>query len=132
MIIDHLLEFTPAEGTKLTGAADAPTTLDFLQEHPTTGYAATRLHAVFAISADVTGELLISLQDSDEAESGFKDCAVAASVTDPKEGTLIAIPLPTRHKRYLKAHFGGSPTAGTVKGFVTSGVQDFFAYPMNK
>lgn len=124
MIVDYLMMFTKDEGQKLSAAAASDFRLDFGQPKPTTGYAYGDLVAVFTVKADVTGNLTISLQDSDTETSGFADVATAVTLATPKAGTQIVIPIPYHHKRYMQANFAGTPTAGTVHGFITSGFQD--------
>jgi len=80
--------------------------------------------AVFTVKADVTGNLTISLQDSDTETSGFADVATAVALTAPKAGTQVVIPIPYHHKRYMVAKFSGTVSGGTVHGFITSGFQD--------
>lgn len=124
MIVDYLMMFTKDEGQTLSAAATSDFRLDFGQAKPTTGYAYGDLVAVFTVKADVTGNLTISLQDSDEETTGFADVGTAATLSAPKAGTQVVIPIPYHHKRYMVAKFGGAPTAGTVHGFITSGFQD--------
>lgn len=124
MIVDYLMMFTKDEGQTLSAAATSDFRLDFGQAKPTTGYAYGELVAVFTVKADVTGDLTISLQDSDEETTGFADVGTAATLSAPKAGTQVVIPVPYHHKRYMVAKFGGAPTAGTVHGFITSGFQD--------
>lgn len=124
MIVDYLMMFTKDEGQKLTAAAGSDFRLDFGQPKPTTGYAYGDLVAVFTVKADVTGNLTISLQDSDKETSGFADVATAVTLATPKAGTQIVIPIPYHHKRYMQANFAGTVSAGTVHGFITSGFQD--------
>nr|DAP17111.1 MAG TPA: major capsid protein [Caudoviricetes sp.] len=124
MIVDYLMMFTKDEGQKLTAAAESDFRLDFGQPKPTTGYAYGDLVAVFTVKADVTGNLTISLQDSDTETSGFADVATAVTLATPKAGTQIVIPIPYHHKRYMQANFAGTVSAGTVHGFITSGFQD--------
>lgn len=124
MIVDYLMMFTKDEGQALSAAATSDFRLDFGQAKPTTGYAYGDLVAVFTVKADVTGDLTISLQDSDEETTGFADVGTAATLSAPKAGTQVVIPVPYHHKRYMVAKFGGAPTAGTVHGFITSGFQD--------
>ena len=124
MIVDYLMMFTKDEGQKLSAAAESDFRLDFGQEKPTTGYAYGNLVAVFTVKADVTGNLTISLQDSDKETSGFADVATAGQLTTPKAGTQIVIPIPYHHKRYMQAKFSGTVSGGTVHGFITSGFQD--------
>lgn len=124
MIVDYLMMFTKDEGQKLPAAAASDFRLDFGQPKPTTGYAYGDLVAVFTVKADVTGNLTISLQDSDTETSGFADVATAVTLATPKAGTQIVIPIPYHHKRYMQANFAGTVSAGTVHGFITSGFQD--------
>lgn len=124
MIVDYLMMFTKDEGQELSAAAASDFRLDFGQPKPTTGYAYGDLVAVFTVKADVTGNLTISLQDSDTETSGFADVATAVTLATPKAGTQIVIPIPYHHKRYMQANFAGTVSAGTVHGFITSGFQD--------
>lgn len=124
MIVDYLMMFTKDEGQKLTAAAVSDFRLDFGQPKPTMGYAYGDLVAVFTVKADVTGNLTISLQDSDTETSGFADVSTAVTLAAPKAGTQIVIPIPYHHKRYMQANFAGTVSAGTVHGFITSGFQD--------
>lgn len=126
MIVDYLMMFTKDEGQKLSAAAAAASDfrLDFGQPKPTTGYAYGDLVAVFTVKADVTGNLTISLQDSDTETSGFADVSTAVTLAAPKAGTQIVIPIPYHHKRYMQANFAGTVSGGTVHGFITSGFQD--------
>lgn len=124
MIVDYLMMFTKDEGQKLSAAAASDFRLDFGQPKPTTGYAYGDLVAVFTVKADVTGNLTISLQDSDTETSGFADVSTAVTLAAPKAGTQIVIPIPCHHKRYMQANFAGTVSGGTVHGFITSGFQD--------
>lgn len=124
MIVDYLMMFTKDEGQKLSAAAASDFRLDFGQPKPTTGYAYGDLVAVFTVKADVTGNLTISLQDSDTETSGFADVSTAVTLAAPKAGTQIVIPIPYHHKRYMQANFAGAVLGGTVHGFITSGFQD--------
>ena len=124
MIVDYLMMFTKDEGQKLSAAAASDFRLDFGQPKPTTGYAYGDLVAVFTVKADVTGNLTISLQDSDAETSGFVDVSTAVMLAAPKAGTQIVIPIPYHHKRYMQANFAGTVSGGTVHGFITSGFQD--------
>lgn len=124
MIIDDLLMFTNDAGQKVSGtAAVSEYRLDFGQIAPTTGHSHGELVAVFSCKTDVTGNLTISLQHSDEETSGYTDVATAVTLSAPKAGTQVVIPMPYHHKRYVQANFGGTPS-GTVHGFITSGFQD--------
>lgn len=120
MLIDQNLVL--ADGQKLTAAKESDKVVDFGQTAPTGGMS-RMLSAVFLVSADVTGTLQFKLQDSDDG-STFADLAVAGAVLSaPKAGTMAQIPVPYEHKRYVRAYFGGSPTAGTVFAGLTWGRQ---------
>lgn len=112
MIVDYLMMFTKDEGQKLSAAAASDFRLDFGQPKPTTGYAYGDLVAVFTVKADVTGNLTISLQDSDTETSGFADVSTAVTLAAPKAGTQIVIPIPYHHKRYMQANFAGTVSGG--------------------
>lgn len=124
MIIDYLMQFTSDAGQALTAAAASDFRIDFGQEAPTTGLDHDRIVAVFTVKEDVTGTLTLSLQDCGTETGSYANCAVAASLSSPVAGTQVVLPLPNHHKRYMQAYFGGSPTAGTVHAFITSGFQD--------
>lgn len=124
MILDHFLEFTSSKGQTLTAAAASDFRFDFYQEEPTTGMDTDRPVAVFHVTSAVTGKLKISLQDCDTETGTYADVATSVELDAPEAGTMVVIPMPLHHKRYLQAYFGGTPTAGTVRGYVTSGVQD--------
>lgn len=124
MIVDYLMQFTADKGQTLSAAAASDYRIDFGQKAPTTGMDTDRLCAVFTVKADVTGKVTFSLQDCDTETGSYANCATSVELNAPNAGTQVAIPLPNRHKRYMQAYFGGTPTAGTVHAFITSGVQD--------
>lgn len=124
MIIDYLMMFTTDAGQALTKAAASDFRLDFGQKSPTTGMDYGDLCAVFTVKSAVTGTLTISLQDCDTEEGTYADVATGVELTAPAAGTQVVIPVPRHHRRFMRANFGGAPTAGTVHGFITSGVQD--------
>lgn len=134
MIVDYLLEFTSPEGQELTAAAASEFCIDFGQEAPTTGMDTHPMVAVFNVTEAVTGNLKISLQHCDTKDGTFEDVASAVEFSAPAAGTQVVIPLPYHHKRFMQAYFGGSagtgenaaagPTAGKIRGFITTGVQD--------
>ena len=127
-IIDYLLEFTAGEGQKITAAAASDYRIDFGQKAPTTGLDTHPMTAVFTIKAAVTGKLQIKLQDCDTETGSYTDCAASLELNAPAAGTVITIPVPYHHKRYMQAYFGGptagGPTAGTIHGCITTGMQD--------
>lgn len=128
MIIDSLLEFTGDAGQEITAAAASEYRIDFGQVAPTTGLDTYPMTAVFTIKAAVTGKLQIKLQDCDEEAGSYADCAASLELDAPAAGTVIKIPVPYHHKRFMQAYFGGpsagGPTAGTIYGCITTGFQD--------
>ena len=119
MIIDHLLEL--AKNQSLSAAKESDYTVDFGQKAPTTGMDELQMVMVFQVTADVTGNLTFAIQHSDQEASGFTDAVVSGQLTAPKAGTMVVLPMPYSHKRYVRANFGGAPTAGKVNAFITHG-----------
>lgn len=123
MLMDHSLIF--AENQALTAAAAGKNVVD-LEQDSTAGFS-KQLVFTAVVQKDVTGKLQVKLQDCDTASGTFSDVAVAATLDSPKAGTVVQVPMPYATKRYLKAYFGGSPTAGTVAAFLTEGRQQWRA-----
>lgn len=123
-IIDSLLEFTPDGGQTLSAEAASEYRIDFGQKAPTTGLDTMHMTAVFTVREDVTGSLQIKLQDCDTETGSYTDCASTVTLESPTAGTVVKIPMPYHHRQFMQAYFGGSPTAGTVHGFITTGFQD--------
>ena len=123
-IIDHLLEFTKSTGQALSAKAASDFRIDFGQEAPTTGMDNQPLYAVFYALTAIGGTLTVSLQDCDTEGGSYADVAASATLTAPAAGTQIVIPMPRHHKRFVQAHFGGAPSSGTIRGFITTGLQD--------
>lgn len=120
MLIDYSLIL--AEGQKLTAAAAGANVVDLGQDSPTPGFS-KKLELVCVVTADVTGTLQVKLQDSATKSGTYADVAASAVYSAPKAGTVITVPMPYSTKQFLKAYFGGSPTAGTVTAYLTEGRQ---------
>lgn len=119
MIVDHLLELADAQ--TLSGASASQNTIDFGQEAPTTGMDGLDIVLVVSVAEDVSGTFNVAIQHSDEETTGFTDAVVSETLTAPLAGTQVVMKLPYEHKRYVRAYFGGSPTAGVVNAVVTTG-----------
>lgn len=119
MIVDHLLEL--ADLQSVTAAAASTNTVDFGQEAPTTGMDELEMVMVFTVAEDVKGTITFAIQHSDAETTGFADAVASGSLTAPAAGTRVVLPMPHTHKRYVRAYFGGSPTAGKVNAVITTG-----------
>lgn len=120
MLVDHSLIL--ADNQTLSAAAAGSNVIDLEQDLPTPGFS-KNLEVVCVVNAAVKGTLQLKLQDCDTASGTFADCAASAVVSAPAAGTIITIPMPYETKRYVKAYFGGAPTAGTVTAFLSMGRQ---------
>lgn len=120
MIVDYLLEL--ARKQELTAAAGSTNAADFEQDEPTTGLDGQEVVMIFQVAEDVTGNLQFGIQDADTNDEAQYATAVAGPVlTDPAAGTQVVVKMPYKHKRYVRAYFGGAPTAGKVNALITSG-----------
>jgi len=124
MLIDHFLKL--ADGQTLTAAAASENVVDLGQEKPTPGMN-RRLTAVVQVMEDVTGKLQFSIQTSDTENGTYKDLVKDEEITAPKAGTQRHLVVPSHAKRFVRIYFGGAPTAGKVRAFLTTGVDDWFA-----
>ena len=126
MIIDSLLELSIKQA--VTTSAASTNVADFGLKKPNTGNAAQNLYAVFTIPESFAGgSLTISLQDSADGSS-FANVitGVTVSTTDLKAGSQYVIPMPTSHRRYIRAYYAvtGSMTAGKINAAIVSGLQN--------
>ena len=124
MLVDQLLIL--AEKQKLSAAAAGTKVIDFGQKDSTAGFS-KHLIATCVVAAKVTGTLQFKLQECDTESGSYTDCASSGVFSAPEAGTVIQIPMPYHTKRYVKAYFGGAPTAGTVNAFLTEGRQQWNA-----
>ena len=125
MLVDHSLQFTADGGQALTAAAASEKFIDLEQVGRTD--MSKQLFATFVVDTDVTGTVQFKLQECDTESGTYGDCAMAAALSAPKAGTVVQIPFPLGTKRYVKAYFGGTPTAGKVHAFLTIGRQQWHA-----
>ena len=120
MIVDYLLEL--AEKQALTAAAGSDYAHDFEQSEPTAGLAGPELVMVFQVAEDVTGDLQFCIQDAGtNKEASYSTVVAGPTFTNPVAGTQWVVKLPYTHKRFMRAYFGGTPTAGKVNALITSG-----------
>nr|DAJ50165.1 MAG TPA: major capsid protein [Caudoviricetes sp.] len=120
MIVDNDLIF--ANNQTLTAAKESTNMIDFEQISPTGGMSGF-LSVYFHVTSDVTGTLQFKLQESDDGASFTDLVTIGAELSAPKAGTMAQVPFPFEHKRYVRAYFGGAPTAGTVSAGLVWGRQ---------
>ena len=120
MIVDYLLELARKQG--LTAAAGSTNAADFEQDEPTTGLDGQEVVMIFQVAENVTGNLQFCIQDAGTNEEASYSTVVAGpTFTNPVAGTQWVVKLPYTHKRFMRAYFGGTPTAGKVNALITSG-----------
>lgn len=124
MLIDHFLKL--ADEQELSAAAASENVVDLGQEKPTPGMN-RRLTAVVQVMEDVSGTLKFSVQTCDTEDGEFKDLVVDEEIDAPEAGTQRHLVVPSHAKRYVRIYFGGSPSSGKVRAFLTTGVDDWFA-----
>lgn len=127
MIIDALLQFSDAQ--TLTASAASTKTLDFSQEQPDLGLN-TNLCVVVVPTTEFAGTsptLKIELQDCDTDNGSFTTVLStgALDATKLKANTPLILPMPIKHRRYVKLNYtiGGTASAGAVSAYVTDSLQ---------
>lgn len=123
MLIDKELLF--ADGQTISAAAAGATVVDLEQDAPAD--LSGKLFLAVVVQTAVTGTLQAKLQDCATQNGTFADCAAGPVVSAPAAGTVLLVPVPVSTKRYIRAYFGGSPTAGKVSAFLTWGKQAWVA-----
>ena len=76
---------------------------------------------------DVTGTLSFSIAHCDSASGTFKDVVISETLTAPEAGTQVALPIPEKTLQFIQAKFGGAPTKGKVRAFVSMSHDNWFA-----
>lgn len=128
MMIDALLQFSEAQDVKTT--ATSTNFVDLKQANPDMGLWEKPLFVVVAPTTDFAGtgaKLSIELQDCDKEGGTY----ATIQTTGPLDVTKIVatapviIPMPTKHRRYLKLKYTvtGTLTAGAVSAYLTHSVQ---------
>lgn len=120
MLVDNELIFSEAQSLSAAGAGE--NVIDLGQVSPTPGMSKL-LSAVFTVDSAVTGTVQFKIQESDEANANFADIVASEVFTAPEAGVMTQIPVPYKTKRYLRAYFAGTVSAGKVSAFLTWGRQ---------
>lgn len=126
MIIDSSLELSIKQA--VTTTATSTNVVDFGLKNPNLGNGPSPLYAVFTVNEAFTGgSMIIILQDS-ENNSIFTNLitSVSMAATDLKAGAQYVMPLPVKHRRYIRAYYvvTGSMTAGKINAAIVSGLQN--------
>lgn len=126
MIIDSSLELSIKQA--VTTSAASTNVVDFGLKNPNLGNGPSPLYAVFTVNEAFTGgSMIIALQDS-ENNTSFTNVITSVSIaaTDLKAGAQYVMPLPVKHRRYIRAYyvFTGSTTAGKINAAIVSGLQN--------
>lgn len=134
MIIDKLLQVSDAQAVTVTAASTD--VIDFGQANPNTGLTD---HLSMAITVDeaatAVGAATVTFAVQDSADnSSFVDVAVTAAVakTDLTAGAQFVIPMPGKHRRYVRVNYTvatGPLTAGKFSAQAVAGIQQNRAYP---
>lgn len=101
--------------------------LDFGQEAPTTGLNDRKLYVVVKATTDCagTGTLTLTLEHSDKETADFSTAFVTAALTADELNDGVVLPMPIKHKRYVRLKGTASTTALTA-GAVTAYLSDVF------
>ena len=117
MLVDHSLIFSEAQ--ELTADAASAKVLDLEGD---TAQLSHNLSVACVVASDITGTLLVKLQDCDTDNGTFTDCGASGTAEAPVAGSVIQFPFPYATKRYVRLYYSGA-TAGKVNSFLTEGRQ---------
>lgn len=126
MIKDALLLLTPDAGQKLTAAAASANQIDLGQAAPTPGMNRI-LTVVFQVMEDIAGKISFAVQDCDTADGTYADVVKSMELDAPEAGTQVNLLLPEKCRRYIQAYFSGTATGGTVRAFITTSSDHWYA-----
>ena len=134
MIIDKFNQVSDAQA--VTASAASTDVIDFGQANPNSGLNANTTLAITvdeAATAAGAATVTFSMQDSAD-NSTFTDVAVTGAV--PKAslaaGAQVLIPMPSKHRRYVRTYYTvatGPLTAGKFSAQIVTGVQQNVAQP---
>ncbi len=134
MIIDKALQVSNEQA--VTASAASTDVIDFGQVNPNSGLNRNTTLAITvdeAATASGAATVTFSLQDSAD-NSSFADVATTAAIgkANLTAGAQILIPMPAKHRRYVRAYYTvatGPLTAGKFSAQIVTGVQQNTAYP---
>lgn len=128
MIIDKALQVSNEQA--VTASAASTDVIDFGQANPNSGLNQNTMLAITvdeAATAAGAATVVFSVQDSAD-NSTFADVAATAAIGKASItlGAQFLIPMPVKHRRYLRAYYTvatGPLTAGKFSAQVVTGVQ---------
>lgn len=134
MIIDKALQVSNEQA--VTVSAASTDVIDYGQANPNSGVGQNVSMAITtdeAAAATGSATVTFSIQDSAD-NSSWSDVAVTAAIGKATlvAGKQILIPMPSQHRRYVRAYYTvatGPLTAGKFSAQVVTGVQLNIAYP---
>ena len=134
MYIDKALQVSDKQAVTATAASND--NIDFGQANPNTGltdHASMVINVAETALAAGAATVTFSVQDSAD-NSTFADVAATAAIGKAAlvAGAQFVIPMPTRHRRYVRVNYtvGTGPlTAGKFSAQVVAGIQQNTAYP---
>ena len=134
MIIDKFLQVSNEQAVTTTAASTD--LIDFGQTRPNSGIG-HQLSTVITVDEGVTAAgaatVTFAIQDSADGTS-FADVAVTAAIgkADLGLGKQVVIPMPVKHRRYVRVNYtvGTGPlTTGKFSAQVVAGYQENQPYP---
>lgn len=134
MFIDKLLQVSNEQA--VTASAASTDVIDFGQTNPNSGLNRNTTMAITVDeSATAAGAATVAFSIQDSADnSTFADVAVTGVIAkaDIAAGKQFLIPMPVKHRRYLRVYYTvatGPLTAGKFSAQVVTGVQQNVAQP---
>lgn len=134
MIIDALLQFSDAQDIKSGGAST--NVVDLGQPNPDVGLWERKFNIVVCPTTEFKGTgtgvtLKVDLQDCDTDNGSFTTVLSTGEVAAPTATSPLILPMPAKHRRYLKLNYtvkatgDSSPTvsAGAVSAYLTDALQ---------
>lgn len=127
MFLDCLLELSKEQ--KVTATAASTNVVDFGSKSPTLGLSEPPLYLVVTVPTAFSGltNLTVALQDADSDSGAWNDVVKGAPLTvaELKAGASYVLPLPVKHKRFVRAHYtvNGTANAGAVSAYITTSIQ---------
>lgn len=120
MILDKFLQLSVDQAA----SGNSTNTVDFGQKTPNLGLNTQPLYVVVACKNGwASGDTLtVEIEHSDQETTGFT--TVSSSGARPVSvGTLLNIPMPMEHKRYVRLKYTKTGTGGNVDAHIVAGLQ---------
>lgn len=122
-MMDKQLVFCEAHAGTATFQSDA---IDFGHDYPSTGLNDTPLYVVVQGTGMAgTGTLTVAVQDSADGSTDWQPVLSSGALNAATLNGGAAIPMPLKHRRYVRLNVTASttaPTAGTVTAFLSDAI----------